>query len=89
MDKQSILARLRAFVDENFLYMRPDFTLGDDDSLMGNGIVDSMGAMEMIEFVESEFGVVVEDHHITEEHIGTLNLIAAYIAARTGSSQPA
>ena len=88
MDRQNILARLRAFVDENFLYMRPDFTLGDDDSLMGNGIVDSMGAMEMIEFVESEFGVVIADEHITEEHIGTLNLIASYIAARSGSGQP-
>ena len=59
-----------------------DFVLNDDASLMGNGIVDSMGVMEMIEFIESEFGVKVDDTEITEENLGTLNAIARYVAAR-------
>ena len=42
-----------------------------------------MGVMEMIEFIESEFGVSVDDTEITEENLGTLNAIARYIAART------
>lgn len=83
MSRDEILARLRAFVDENFLYMRPDFKLHNDASLMGNGIVDSMGVMEMIAFLEDEFGVVVEDVDITEENLGTLDAIASYVAKRT------
>lgn len=81
MNSDEIRSRVRSFIDENFLYMRPDFTLGDDDSLMGNGIVDSMGVMEMIEFLESEFGVAVDDTDITEANIGSLNAIAAYVSS--------
>src|SRR5690606_21697794 len=71
VDKSQIIARLRDFVEENFLYMRPDFELQNDQSLMGNGIVDSMGVMEMIQFLEEEFGVEVDDAEITEENLGS------------------
>lgn len=86
MNKEAVLSSLRAFVEENFLYMRPGFELGLDDSLMGNGIVDSMGVMEMIQFLEEEFGIVVDDADITEENIGTLNAIANYVLAHSGTS---
>lgn len=86
MTKDEVLSRLRAFVEENFLYMRPDFELGLDDSLMGNGIVDSMGVMEMIQFLEDEFGISVDDADITEENIGTLNAIASYVIAHSPAS---
>lgn len=89
MNRADILARVRSFVDENFLYMRPDFQLGEDDSLMGNGIVDSMGVMEMIEFLESEFGVVVDDTEITEANIGTLGAIATYVMSHRTDAQVA
>jgi acyl carrier protein len=83
MNKDEVLTRVRSFIDENFLYMRPDFELGADDSLMGNGIVDSMGVMEVIEFLEEQFSVVVGDEDITEANIGTLNAIAGYVMAHS------
>jgi len=86
MNRDEILARLRAFVEENFLYMRPDFELRNDASLLGNGIVDSMGVMEMIAFLEEEFGVVVDDVDITEENIGCLDAIANYVIAHSAES---
>jgi len=89
MNKEAVLARLRAFVEENFLYMRPDFELGLDDSLMGNGVVDSMGVMEMIQFLEDEFGISVDDADITEENIGTLNAIASYVLKHSAARMTA
>lgn len=87
MTRETVLSRLREFVGENFLYMRPDFELQDDQSLMGNGIVDSMGVMEMIQFLEEEFGVVVEDTDITEENIGNLGAIATYVMAHRSADR--
>lgn len=87
MTRETVLSRLREFVAENFLYMRPDFELQDDQSLMGNGIVDSMGVMEMIQFLEEEFGVVVEDTDITEENIGNLAAIATYVMAHRSADR--
>ena len=76
--RAEIISRLRGFIEETFLYMRPDFELGEDDSLMGKGIVDSMGVMEVIAFIDEELGVTVADADVTEQNLGTLNAIAFF-----------
>jgi len=81
MDEAAILARTRAYVNEIFLYMRPGLTLGDQDRLLQRGVIDSMGVMELIAFLRSEFGVVVADEDITESNLGTLADIARYVSA--------
>jgi acyl carrier protein len=82
VSESGIRNRLRAFVQENFLYAMPDFQLGDDDRLLEKGVVDSMGVAEMIAFVESEFGVITSDEEVSETNFGTLNAIARFIAAK-------
>lgn len=77
-----IKSRVRAFVQENFLYAMPDFELGDDDRLLERGVIDSMGVAEMIAFVESEFGVITSDDEVSETNYGTLAAIARFVAAK-------
>lgn len=73
---------VRAFLTENFLYMRPDFALGDDDPLLERGVVDSMGVMEVLQFLESTFGVEAADDEITESNLNSLNAIARFVASK-------
>jgi acyl carrier protein len=80
--ESEIKSRVRAFVQENFLYAMPDFELGDDDRLLERGVVDSMGVAEMIAFVESEFGVVTADDEVSETNYGSLAAIARFVAAK-------
>lgn len=80
MNDTEILARTRAYVQETFLYMRPGFTLGDQDRLLERGVIDSMGVMELLAFLRTEFGIVVADEDITETNLGTLADIARYVA---------
>ena len=87
MHSAQIIERTRAYVAENFLYMRPDFKLGETDSLLERGIIDSMGVMELVAFIESEFGVSVGDDDVTEENIGSLRAIAAFVGARVAPNQ--
>jgi len=74
--------RVRLFLEENFLYMRPNFVLGDDDRLLERGVVDSMGVAEMVTFLEDEFGVATSDDDITEANLGSLNAIARYVSRK-------
>jgi len=85
MDEAAILERTRAYVHETFLYMRPGFALEDQDRLLQRGVIDSMGVMELIAFLRSEFGVVVADEDITESNLGTLADIARYVASQNGN----
>jgi len=72
MTRTEIRSRIRAFIQENFLYMRSDFQLGDEDSLLGTGIIDSMGVMELTAFLQDEFGLHVEDEEITQANLGSV-----------------
>ena len=85
MNQAHVIERTRAYITENFLYMRRDFRLDEDDSLLGRGIIDSMGVMEVISFLETEFGVEVPDDDITEENLGTISAISRYVTARVAS----
>jgi acyl carrier protein len=80
--EQQSIERLRAFVFENFLYMRPDFELADDDHLLERGVVDSLGVVEMVQFVEQEFGVEVAEDEISEANLGSLQAIARFISGK-------
>ena len=80
-----VIDRIREYIVENYLYMRQDVHLSDDDPLLARGIIDSMGVMELIVFLEQEFGVTVGDADITEENLGSLAAIARYVASRQAS----
>lgn len=82
--EEEILAAVRSFIAKEFLYMRPNFTLGDDDSLLKGGVVDSMGVLEVMSFLEETFGVRPDDDEITEANLGSLRAIARFVAAKVG-----
>ena len=77
-----ILERTRTYVRDNFLYMLPDFLLGDDDPLLAKGVIDSMGVLELLSFLETEFGVSVPDEEVTVANLGSLSAIARFVAAK-------
>ena len=82
ISESEIKSRVRAFVQENFLYAMPDFELADDDRLLERGVIDSMGVAEMIAFVESEFGIATSDDEVSEANYGSLTAIARFVVGK-------
>jgi acyl carrier protein len=70
---------MRAYIEENFLYLHPGVELKDGDDFLTLGIVDSLGFVELVEEVQSRYGVAVEDVEITEENFGSIDAIAGYV----------
>src|SRR3979411_1132565 len=77
-----IITRVRSFVQENFLYMHSNFKLGDDDRLLEKGVIDSMSIVEMISFIEQEFGVNAAEEDISDANFGSLAGIARFVSER-------
>jgi acyl carrier protein len=86
MTQKEILERTRGFVKESFLYMRPGFVLGDDDKLMEKGVIDSMGVLELLEFLQGSFGVAFSDDEITEDNLGSLSSIARFVSSKRSAN---
>jgi acyl carrier protein len=80
--QSEVIKRVRSFVQENFLYMYSNFQLGDDDRLLEKGVIDSMSIVEMISFIEEEFGVTAMEEDISDANFGSLAGIARFVSDR-------
>ena len=56
--------------------------LADDDSLLETGVVDSLGVLDIVSFIESEFRVSVADEELVPEYFGSINRIASYVQTK-------
>ena len=73
--------RIRRFITTNFYVVDPDL-LEDQASLLDEGVVDSTGVLELIGFLESEFGLVIDDVEITPENFDSIARIAAFVGKK-------
>lgn len=81
MDPMNDLERdVRAFILENFIVTNGD--LGAGDSLTGNGVLDSMGVLELIMFVEERYGIKVPDEDTLPENLDSIERIVGYLDQR-------
>jgi acyl carrier protein len=74
---------MRSYLEENFLYMHPNVDLGDSDDFLALGIIDSLGFVELVEEVQSRYGLAIDDIEITEENFGSIDAIANFVAAKS------
>lgn len=56
--------------------------VGDNDSLLEAGIIDSMAVLEIVGHIEQQYGVTVSDDDMMPENFDTIEAIAAFIDSR-------
>ena len=71
-----VSSKIRDFIRGSFLV--DDFA--DDASFLANGLIDSLGMMQLVAFVESEFGLSVKDTDLVPENFDSVARVAAFVA---------
>jgi acyl carrier protein len=56
-----------------------EFKLQDSDSLLENGIIDSLGMLELVKVLDSRFHVSVEDEELSPENLDSIESMTAYL----------
>jgi acyl carrier protein len=77
----TVSGEIRQFIADRFLF-GDDKTLGDDDSLLEAGIIDSTGILELINHLEGRYGIKVNDDELVPENLDTIAGIAAFLARK-------
>ncbi|MBI5302112.1 MAG: acyl carrier protein [Chloroflexi bacterium] len=72
---------LRQFILGELLLGRA-IELRDDDDLLLSGLVDSLGAVRMIAFIETEFKTTIPPEDVVIENFQTLDAMAEYLSKR-------
>jgi acyl carrier protein len=84
-----ILKRVRAFIEENFLFRADVSDLADADSLLENGVMDSTGILELVAFLESDFSIQMSDAEIIPDNLDSIASIAGYVERKLTTAMAA
>jgi len=71
--------QIREFIFENFLFGVDEGDLDNDASFLEQGIIDSTGVLELVEWLEDTFKFKIDDEELLPENLDSVNLIAAFI----------
>ena len=88
MDAQ-IRAELTEFIVTNFLFGDVAAVPRDDDALVEEGVIDSTGILELIEFLESHFGVEVSEAETVPENLGSISSLTEFVMTKLSVREPA
>jgi acyl carrier protein len=73
------VSKIRGFIFENFLFDADEDGLGNDDSFLDKGIIDSTGVLELVDWLEETFEISVSDEELIPENLDSVNLLAAFL----------
>ena len=59
-----------------------NLSLSVDDNLLIGGLVDSLGIMRLISFIEQSFKIRVPPEDVTIQHFRSIRVIAEYVDSR-------
>jgi acyl carrier protein len=75
---------LRSYISHNILFSEGDYPYADDASFLETGVVDSLGVMELVMFVEERFGIDVQDRDVVPANFDSIRRLSEFIRSRTG-----
>ena len=80
-DEIVISEQIRNFVIQKFPPARKR-NFDDEVALLASGIVDSLGMLDLVDFLEKSFSIVLSDDELSPENFATVQALAAFVAAK-------
>jgi len=70
--------KIKDFIKQEILFEDTSQSLNEDTPLL-NGVMDSLGLMQLVAFIEEEYDVEIDDADMTAEHFRTVGDIEALV----------
>ena len=77
-----IRAELTEFIVTNYLFGDVSRAPRDEDALVDEGIIDSTGVLELIEFLESHFGIEVSEAEARPQNLGSISGLTEFVMSK-------
>ncbi|MDX2165628.1 MAG: acyl carrier protein [Deltaproteobacteria bacterium] len=81
MTSEEVRGRIRAHVRAHFPLARAR-DVGDEDSLLDAQVIDSLGILELVAYVEQAFAIAVGDDDLTAENFQSIAALARFVERR-------
>jgi len=80
---EQIEREVRQFVIDNFLFGEGEAQFSNDDSFLEKGLVDSMGILTLVAFVQDKYAVTVPDEDLVPENWDSVKRIARFVQGKS------
>ncbi len=80
----AVREEIRNYVLDNYLFTDDQSKLEDDNSFLETGILDSNGVMEIIFYLEDEYGVAISQEEMIPENLDSVSRIVKFVASKNG-----
>ena len=81
----TIEAQIKDYIASNLLFSDNGFQYPDDVSFLDEGIVDSVGVMELVAFVEDKFKLKIDDMDVIPDNFDSVTKLAAFIRRKASN----
>ncbi len=75
--------RIKRFIEQEVLL--GEVTKLENDTPLLTGMIDSFGLMQLVSFLEDEFGIEIDPRDMTPEHFGTVDHMVTLVRQRSGT----
>ena len=78
---------IKEYIASEIIHKKGLSSLKNDESLLKKGIIDSVGLLHLLTFIEERFDIQIPDEEVIPENFETLNKITTFIKKKQGLSQ--
>ena len=76
------------WLDDHYHFGEAESKIGSDDtSFLDKGILDSLGFVALVVYLEDTFKITIDRRSLNRENFNSVNQILAFIEVRTGVVQ--
>ena len=79
MEQQNIANEIKKYLVQQFPATK---NVGASDPLLDGGLIDSLGILDVVTFLENRFGVIFSDEDLSPENFATVRSIADFVARK-------
>lgn len=84
---EQISQKVRGFLFEHYLFGYDQGSFRDDYSFLDYGVLDSLGILELITYIENEFNITVSDTEILPENLDSVHYVSRFVIGKKNQQQ--
>jgi acyl carrier protein len=82
----NVRSTLRNHILANYLFSDDQSALNDDESFQETRVIDSMGMIQLIQFIESEYGFKVSEDEMVPEKLDSVGRLVNFVLEKTAGA---
>ena len=87
MTNEEIIRTVKEYILKTFLPGEDPKALTESTQLITGGVLDSLATLELVSFLEQQYGIELQAHEVDAANLGTLTAIATLVQAQAGAGK--